>query len=345
MSFRFATDQTNTNLEAIAESVACVALPLPLPDLQVVNAYVIAAADGLTLIDPGWAYDESETALRQALSTLGYTVGDVRRIVATHQHWDHYSLGVQWRNQYGIELMLGRDERHSIDAFLQQPDVVHPYQMGKLIEAGAAALATQIGSLGWEPYERGVPFAHPDRWLDDGDVIDCGDTSITVRATPGHTRGHIVFEDAQQGVIYTGDHLLPRITPSIAFERAPGVLPLRSYIDSLRLMLELPDARMLPAHGSTGRTTHSRAEELLVHHETRLREVGDLIADGATTSMAVAARMVWTRRERTLEELDIVHRMTAVLEVQSHLDLLEARGMLAGTLDDGIRQFSLTPSP
>jgi len=328
-------------LTNITETVACIALPLPLPDLQVVNAYVIHDRAGVTLIDPGWAYPPSETALVQALDTLGFTVGDVRAIVATHQHWDHYSLGVKWRDQFGIELMLGREERHSIAAFIQNPDVVHPYQIGKLIEAGAPNLASEIAALSWEPYERDVAFTPPDRWLDDRDVIDCGATQIVVRATPGHTRGHIVLEEAGQGVIFTGDHLLPTITPSIAFERAPGEFPLRSYINSLHLVLQLPDAVMLPAHGSTVGTTHARARQLISHHETRLNQVGELIAAGNSSSYEVASKMLWTRRERSLDELSVVHQMTAILEVQSHLDLLALRGEASSAVMDNVRRFTV----
>ncbi len=329
------------SLTSITDTVTCVALPLPLPDLQVVNAYAVHDEAGVTLIDPGWAYPASETALLQALHTLGFAIEDVRGIVATHQHWDHYSLGVKWRDRYGIELMLGREERHSIEAFLQDPEVVHPYQFSKLIEAGAPELAAGIAALSWEPYERDVAFAPPDRWLDDGDVIGCGAKQIVVRATPGHTRGHIVLEDAGQGLIFTGDHLLPTITPSLAFERAPGEFPLRSYINSLHLVLHMPDARMLPAHGGTTGTTHGRADELISHHETRLSQVGDLVAAGNSSSFEVASKMRWTRRDRALDELHVVHQMTAVLEVQSHLDVLALRGHVRSAVVDGVRLFTL----
>ncbi|BBY66116.1 MBL fold metallo-hydrolase [Mycolicibacterium helvum] len=332
-------DAVGRGLKTLTGTVAHVALPLPLPDLQVVNAYVIHCPDGVTLVDPGWAYPPGETALTDALHALGFGLGDVRRIVATHQHWDHYSLGVRWRDRHGIELMLGREERHSIAAFAQQPDEVHPNQIGALVRAGAAQVAGEITALEWEAYELDVAFSPPDCWLDDGDVIDCGPTQITVRATPGHTRGHVVFEDTAQGLLFTGDHLLPRITPSIAFERAPEKLPLRSYIDSLRLVLDLPDARMLPAHGATDAGTHARAHELIQHHEVRLRQIGDLIAAGRHTAYEVATAMLWTRRERTLDELQTIHQMTAILEVQSHLDLLELRGALTGADVDGVRSF------
>ncbi|KUI34230.1 MBL fold metallo-hydrolase [Mycobacterium sp. GA-2829] len=327
-------------VEKITDSVARVALPLPLPDLRVVNCYLHHAPTGVTLIDPGWAYPPAEQTLVEALADLEFSVSDVRRIVVTHQHWDHYSLGVRWRDQHHIELLLGADERYSIEAFERRPDAVHPNQIPKLVEAGAADLAIEVEKLEWEVFEKGVAFSPPDRWLHDGELIEGTAGDLIVHATPGHTRGHIVFEDTVQGLIFTGDHLLPRITPSIAFERAPERLPLRSYLSSLQLILALPDARMLPAHGSADRTTRARAIELIDHHEHRLQEVGDLVAKGSTTSMEVAEKMLWTRKERKLDELSTVHRMTAVLEVQAHLDLLTAQGRLTDIESAGVRYFA-----
>lgn len=321
---------------AVTDRVAAIALPLPLPDLRAVNAYAIHSHAGVTLIDPGWAYPPSEDALLAGLDHLGYGVSDVRRIVATHQHWDHYSLGARWRDRYGIELLLGVEERHSIAAYAQAPHAVHPAQEALLLDAGAPALAAEIARLEWEPYERGVAFPPPDRWLHDGDVVDCGVTSMTIHATPGHTRGHVVLRDAAQGLLFTGDHLLPRITPSLAFERAPERLPLRSYLTSLQSTRALPDARMLPAHGVTTGRTWARSDELLAHHRARLTEIEELVHAGHATSFGVAQQMRWTRRLRRLDELEVVHRMTAVLEVRAHLDVLVLDGRLSARQVDGV---------
>lgn len=130
----------------IAEHVVRVPLPLPLPDLQTVNAYAVVGSDGLTLVDPGWAYEPGETTLRTALSHLGATPSDVRRILVTHQHWDHYSLAVRWRDELGAELMLGHEERHRIEAFATMTGV-HALQVQMLFRAGAASLAREVDSL------------------------------------------------------------------------------------------------------------------------------------------------------------------------------------------------------
>ena len=68
-------------------------------------------------------------------------------------------------------------------------------------------------------------------------------------ATPGHTRGHLVFQDRATGLLFAGDHVLPHITPSIGFEGGAVDFPLRDYLESLRLVRAHAGRRLLPAHG------------------------------------------------------------------------------------------------
>ena len=87
-----------------------------------------AAMTGSTLVDPGWASAESESVLVAALRQLGYEPRDVRRILVTHAHWDHYTQAVKWQREYGATLLLGREERHTIEAF-DRIDGVYPNQV------------------------------------------------------------------------------------------------------------------------------------------------------------------------------------------------------------------------
>jgi glyoxylase-like metal-dependent hydrolase (beta-lactamase superfamily II) len=321
-------------IERITEHVARIPLPLPLPDLKEVNAYAIRGDDGVTLVDPGWASAESEAILVAALDQLGYQPTDVRRILVTHAHWDHYTQAMKWQHEYGAKVLLGREERHTIEAF-DGVQGVYPNQVLLLRRAGATALADDLQRLELEPYERDMPVGNPDIWLRGGEEIDCGGRTIVAHATPGHTRGHMMFEDLADGLLFTGDHVLPRITPSVGFERAPHHLPLRSYLNSLQFCLTRSAARMLPAHGAVTDDVGSRVEELLAHHEQRLKEILGLVASGAATAYDVARQMRWTRKERAIDELGTVHAMAAVLEVLAHLELLVAQG-LAESSDSGV---------
>jgi glyoxylase-like metal-dependent hydrolase (beta-lactamase superfamily II) len=314
-------------VERVTETVTRILLPLPMRDLKTVNAYVISGSDGVTLIDPGWANAESEATLVRGLASLGFAPADVRRILVTHAHWDHYTQALKWQKDLGAQVYLGAEERHTIAAFTSLSGVF-PNQVRLLRVAGADALADDVANMDLEPHERDMPVGSPDVWLSDGDEIDCGETIIVAHATPGHTRGHMVFEDSHAGLLFTGDHVLPRITPSIGFERSPDRHALRSYLQSLRVCMSRPTATMLPAHGAISTEVGSRAQQLLAHHDERLNRIHRLVSAGAATAYDVAQGMRWTRHDRNIDELGTVHGMAAVLEVLAHLELLEYQGLL-----------------
>ncbi|WP_233164931.1 MBL fold metallo-hydrolase [Mycobacterium sp. AT1] len=310
-------------------------------DLKVVNVYAILGTDGVTLVDSGWSDGHSETVLVDALDRLGYTPADIRRIVVTHHHWDHYSRAIDWQRRYGTVVMIGREERHSIEAFDERTRA-YPLQARLLLAAGATDLSQTIADYPLETFERNVPLGPADVWLDDGEHIDCGGIDLVARATPGHTRGHLVYEDHRAGLTFTGDHILPRITPSIALERVPEALPLRSYLASLQLFVDLPDTLMLPAHGDVSPSVKTRAEALIEHHRERLDQARELVAAGNSTAYQIAKQMLWTRHERTVDELGPVHGMTAVLEILAHVELLATRGILERTESDGTSHYAVS---
>src|SRR5699024_5814377 len=107
-----------------------------------------------------------------------------------------------------------------------------------------------------------------------------------------------------------------------------------------RLVGDMPDRILLPAHGPVTGSVHQRVRELLDHHSERLTVMGDQLAAGATTPFEVAHRLSWTRRKRSLSELDAFNRTLAVFETAAHLELLGFRGSATVTDDDGVRHFT-----
>lgn len=318
----------------VTDRVAAIPLPLPLEGLTSVNCYVLRGDDETVLVDPGWSSPETEDALRAGLAELELAPGDISRALTTHHHWDHYTQAVTWQREHGIPVHLGRGEARSIDAW-QALEGAFPRQVDLLERAGAPALAREVGAIRVEPHERAMDFELPAAWLDDGDELDLGGLRVRVLATPGHTRGHVCLQ-VEPDLLLTGDHVLPRITPSIAYEREPSAHSLASYLGSLRLVADLPEARMLPAHGQIGGSAAVRARELVAHHDDRLDVIHRLAGRGHTTAHDIAAAMTWTRRERRLDELELTHRMTAVLEVAAHLAVLERDGHLTRTSVDAV---------
>jgi ABC-type branched-subunit amino acid transport system ATPase component len=72
--------------------------------------------------------------------------------------------------------------------------------------------------------------------------------------------------------------------------------------------------------------------EILDHHRERLDEVTELLAAGATNAYEVAQRLPWTRHRRQLDKLQLDHQMSAVMEIEAHLDVLAYLGRV--TVDE-----------
>ncbi len=316
---------TEPGPEMVAPGVHRIPLPLPLDGLRAVNVYVIEDGDGLALIDGGWAIDVSRELLERSLGEIGYALGDVRRVLVTHVHRDHYTQAIAIRRAVGAEVSLGAGEQPSMRQLLDRRSGMLKAQPPRLRQLGAGVLADEIAAI---PIDLSVTLAFyedPDVWLEPG-RIELATLALDAVHTPGHTRGHLVFHAADLGLLFAGDHILPSITPSIGFEPARPPFPLRDYLGSLHRVLSLPDAVLLPAHGAAGGSTHLRTHELLAHHEERLAATRTAVAAGAGLAPEVARILRWTSRGRSFEELGLFDRMLAVLETAAHLDVLVLRG-------------------
>jgi glyoxylase-like metal-dependent hydrolase (beta-lactamase superfamily II) len=335
-------DWTAPGVFSVAPGVHRIPLPLPTDGLRAVNVYAIEDGPGgeLTLIDSGWAITESREALTAALAALGRGLGDVRRFLVTHVHQDHYTQAVALRREFGATVALGRGEQPTLDLVAGATPLRESPYLARLTAAAATGTLARLSALGRPKGDRSV-WEAPDEWLADGATAKVGERELTAVATPGHTRGHLVFVDEAADLLFAGDHVLPHITPSIGFELAPADFPLRDFLASLRLVRSLPDRRLLPAHGPVTPSAHARIDALLEHHDRRLEEIFATVAAGADTAYASAAAMTWTRRKRTLAELDPFNEMMAVLETMSHLDVLVLQGGLVLVVDEGVRHYRL----
>jgi glyoxylase-like metal-dependent hydrolase (beta-lactamase superfamily II) len=338
-----AGDWTVPGVYRCAPGVHRIPLPLPNDGLRAVNVYALADGDGLTLVDAGWALAEARDALAGGLTALGAGLGDVRRFLVTHVHRDHYTQAVALRREYGMRVALGRGERPGLEV-LNRPRGDRRPQQEQLLRAGARELVRELERNGSQP-EGLAEYEFPDEWIDDGAEIVVGEGSPGQRvleavATPGHTRGHVVFADPAGELLFAGDHVLPRITPSIGLEPVPAASPLADFLTSLELVRSRPDAMLLPAHGPTGMRVHQRVDELIAHHAKRLDATQSAVQEGRSTGYEVARVMPWTRRDTPFTELDLFNRMLATLETSAHLEVLAERELVTVEDRDGIRHYT-----
>jgi glyoxylase-like metal-dependent hydrolase (beta-lactamase superfamily II) len=324
----------------IVPGVFRVPLPMPGDALRAVNVYVLAEPGGYTLIDGGWAIAEARQALERGMGLIGARPEQIRRVLVTHAHRDHYTLAVMLRREFGATVGIGWGERHTIRTLTSHTrHVQYAPLVALLTAAGAGDLLRRIErKIEYvDPREDG--WESPDLWLQPG-CVAVGDAELRIIPTPGHTIGHVVFADTGRGLLFAGDHVLPHITPSIGVEGVASPSPLKSYLESLRTVRALPDLMLLPAHGPVAPSSHARVHELLMHHDARLAAIRGIASAGPATAAEIAGQLGWTRRDRSFGELDDFNQMLAVGETVAHLKVLVSAGLVSTAAEGLVTLYS-----
>lgn len=311
-------------------------IPVPMPSgspLRYVSVYAFAVPGGLVLIDAGWGSDQAWEALGAGLAAIGAAVTDVRGVLVTHLHFDHLGLADRVRRASGAWVALHeddlavvtgpsfRDARAAVAA-----DHAHLRHLG-----ASAAEAERVGARAeaWEQFTRLAP---PDRVLRDGDPVDAPGWSLRTLHTPGHTPGHVCFVEPRLDTVFSGDHVLPRITPNISVDTFSPADPLGDYLASLQRVAALPVTHVAPAHEWRFDGLAARTAQIAEHHDRRLAEVVAAVhSRPGSTPWDIAGLLTWSR---PWDQYDGRMRVFAVTETASHVVHLEATGVLVSSGGD-----------
>jgi glyoxylase-like metal-dependent hydrolase (beta-lactamase superfamily II) len=306
-------------------------IPVPMGGpLRYVSVYAFALdGGGLGLLDTGWESDEGWAALLDGLTGIGGGIADVRGVLVTHLHFDHLGLAERVRQASGAWVAM-----HPADAAI----VGSPVHRDPA--ASVAAETAFLVSLGAEPDEAAadigepekfIPFSRmavPDRLLEDGEHADFPGWRMRAVHTPGHTPGHLCFAEENSRLFFSGDHVLPRISPNISSTHDGITDPLGAYLSSLDAVSHDEPAEVLPAHEWRFRGLADRARALQEHHEHRLTELLTAIREHPrSTPWQLAAHVTWSR---PWEQYERRMRIFAVTETDAHLRLLATRGLVVG---------------
>ncbi len=110
----------------------------------------------------------------------------------------------------------------------------------------------------------------PTRRVDHAETVRLAGRDWQAIHTPGHTLDHLCLYDPEHGILLSGDHVLPSITPHVSGV-GNGADALKSYIATLDLVADLPGVRLgLPAHGHPFDDVAGRVDAIKRHHEERM---------------------------------------------------------------------------
>jgi glyoxylase-like metal-dependent hydrolase (beta-lactamase superfamily II) len=155
---------------------------------------------------------------------------------------------------------------------------------------------------GWQP-------------LADGDIVEAGDTTLTVLHTPGHAPDHLCFWHESTRSVFSGDLALSGTTVWIPGNEHGDVA---AYIRSLERILALEPARLYPAHGPIVERPAALLRHYIEHRREREAQIVEALRAGDTTPAAIAARLYRALSPKVLP--------LAQESVTAHLRKLEREG-------------------
>jgi glyoxylase-like metal-dependent hydrolase (beta-lactamase superfamily II) len=318
----------------VAPGIRWIRMPLPFA-LDHINLWLLEDDGGWTIVDTGIGLPDTRELWERVFANE-LDGKPVTRVIVTHFHPDHMGSAGWLVERWHVELWCTQAEWLTAQlAWRARNGTDVENRLALYRRHGCAEdLIAEFRRHG-NHYPRVVPALPPAfRCLGDGDRVAIGGRQWEVLTVYGHAPEHACLWCPEARVLIAGDQVLPRITTNVSVgPDQPLGNPLRLYLDSLRRFRPMPaDTLVLPSHGLVFHGLQPRLDRLHQHHEARLAETVDLVAEPRAGIELVP--LLFKRK------LDVHQLGFAIGEVLAHLHLLESEGLVQRTAGvDGLDRF------
>jgi glyoxylase-like metal-dependent hydrolase (beta-lactamase superfamily II) len=311
-------------VDELVDGIRRVTMPLPTRPGHV-HAYLLPGDDGWTLVDTGLGLPDARELWQAELSRLE---GPVRRIVITHFHPDHVGAAADVAELTGAAVHEG--ELDYAQCELVWGNAAWPERIAHWFRENGvpAPVADELIGTGSQ-YAPFIRYAESPEPIAAGDRIE----DWEVLAFPGHADGQLCLH--RDGVLIAADHVLDPISPAVGLYPESRPDPLGDYLESLERVVELEPRIAYAGHGEPIRNPLARSQELIRHHQERLRRTAASLGPEPRTGYDVSLALFGV-------DLKPAARRFAVAEALSHLERLVAEG--AASRDGAGGPISYTPA-
>ncbi|HVO17889.1 MAG TPA: MBL fold metallo-hydrolase [Anaeromyxobacter sp.] len=329
-----------TEADLLALGIHRVPVPLPFPQAGgPVNVYLVEdEGGGIVLVDSGLGSPEAEAVLLDGLGRAGRSPEEVRRILVTHGHVDHYG------GARGLEELAG----HAVPALVHAADLPKVAETGPRWTALAAHYGAHLARLGvpeaalavaGREAERGFSLARRIREVRPtlpGERLRTRHLDLEVLHMPGHTPGLLCLYDRAHRLLFSSDHLLERVSPNPLIELGPDgrdgyFRPLVEYLQSMERTRALEVELVLPGHGPPFTGHRAVADSLHSFYARRQERLLGQLRRGPRTPWELVRALFREPRPGDV--------FLAISEVAANLELMEERGVVAREERDGVRRY------
>jgi glyoxylase-like metal-dependent hydrolase (beta-lactamase superfamily II) len=327
----------------IIPAVYQLVVPLPYNPPGATNIYLLRGDDGYLLIDAGWNSDQAFQALGEGLNDVGADFKDIRQIVVTHAHPDHYGLVSKVHKLSKAKIYMHRlDEEFFRTRYAISEDYVR--QSEEWFDRNGVPHReipiTRIPSSG--PRPTGL-LQQPDIYLNGGETISNGIFDLKIIWTPGHSPGHICLYEPKHKLLFAGDNILPVTVPNISLTPGSTGNPLGDFLKSLGLIRNLDVTTVLPAHESIFHDLKKRADEIIELRASRSEEIMQGLGTDSKTAYEISNLITWMPQFGGVKFRDLMpmDQRAAVSETLAHLRALTVDGKIKVSIRNNVFHYQL----
>lgn len=321
-------------------------VPIPNNPLGNTNSYLLKSDKGWLIIDPGINNDDSFEALKKELAEAGAAIEDITLVLATHSHFDHYGLAGRIKKISDAEIIVHKTAKDNMQFMMRNrqgrgPEMenwllangvpkMDPAEMHRGPGGGPPRGGPQGGGPGGQSRPNPPEMTMPDTLLEGGEMISVDSFTLEAVFTPGHDPGHICLYEKNHKILFSGDHVLPVISPSVGLQTESTVNPLGNFLNSLNMIKKYDVKLVLPGHEQTFTDLPKRVDELIAHHAHRDAEILASFDGEARTAWEISAGITWMPSigGRKFEALSPWDKRMAVMETLAHLRVMKDRGVV-----------------
>jgi glyoxylase-like metal-dependent hydrolase (beta-lactamase superfamily II) len=277
--------------ERVLPGVWRLRLALPWPGVPHGNAWAVAADGGIVLFDTGMGGKGRLRQLDLALAQAGFGVEDIRLLVCTHSHTDHYGLASEITEAASCELWMHPAWEH-VRLLADDPVAALEARIEVARQSGVPpASLERYRQARSDDSETGIEAIRvPDRELIPGIEVETDLGTWQVHETPGHAPSHVVLHQPGRKLLISGDHLLGRTV--LFFDYGHTADPIGEFVSSLTEVEPLDVELCLPGHGRTFRDPEAKIAEARRQVDQLLSKVSAALAVGERTAFEIVAEFL-----------------------------------------------------
>lgn len=307
-------------------------IPIEIRALKTASIYIIENDDKKILVDTGM-----RPTTEGYLKSFGVNIDEIDLIVLTHLHIDHIGGAGSLSKYYGIPVGMGKRDIALIEKLKTDPTGYENAFLEYFKENGVPDVMINAA-------KDHSPILSEHKYYESLEITEqltesyrlSGSDKLSIIEVPGHSPGSVCIYIKELNALFSGDHILQRITPNISFYIDEENM-LAPYLRSLEKTRRLGVEMIYPGHGEEFRDKDDRMLQLITHHYERISEVKGIVTEWMS-AYEVARKMKWSK-DRKMDTMNMMERNFAMGEALSHLMYLYDNGDIDRKSSNGITKF------